>query len=69
MLYRRFLAAAIASVMTLTGLLVSAPAAAQSYLQCVPFARAESGVDIRGNAKTWWTQAGTSGGSMDTERF
>jgi surface antigen len=57
MLYRRFLAAAIASVMTLTGLLVSTPAAAQSYLQCVPFARAESGIDIRGNAKTWWAQA------------
>jgi hypothetical protein len=24
---------------------------------CVPFARAVSGVDIRGNAKTWWDQA------------
>lgn len=57
MLHRRFLAAAIASVMTLTGLFFSAPAAAQGYLQCVPFARAESGVDFRGNAKTWWAQA------------
>jgi len=57
MLYRRYLAAAIASVMTITGLLASAPAAAQGYLQCVPFARAESGVEIRGNAKTWWSQA------------
>ena len=54
MLYRRFLAATIASVLTLTGLLAGAPAAAEAYLQCVPFARAESGVDIRGNAKTWW---------------
>ena len=26
-------------------------------LWCVPFARAVSGVDIRGNAKTWWAQA------------
>jgi CHAP domain len=26
-------------------------------LQCVPFARQASGVDIRGNANTWWTQA------------
>lgn len=26
-------------------------------LQCVPFARAESGVDIRGDAHTWWAQA------------
>lgn len=27
------------------------------YLQCVPFARQMSGIDIRGNAKTWWAQA------------
>ena len=26
-------------------------------LSCVPFARALSGIDIRGNAKTWWTKA------------
>ncbi|HEY0595087.1 CHAP domain-containing protein [Sphingopyxis sp.] len=57
MLYRRYLAAAIASVMTITGLIASVPAAARDYLQCVPFARAESGVEIRGNAKTWWAQA------------
>ena len=57
MLYRRYLAVAAASVMMITGLLASAPAAAQGYLQCVPFARAESGVEIRGNAKTWWSQA------------
>ena len=30
---------------------------ARSVLQCVPFARQISGVDIRGNAKTWWHQA------------
>lgn len=57
MIIRRYLAAAMASVMMITGLLASAPATAQGYLQCVPFARAESGVEIRGNAKTWWTQA------------
>lgn len=57
MLIRRYLAAAMASVMMITGLLASAPAAARDYLQCVPFARAESGVEIRGNAKTWWAQA------------
>lgn len=36
-----------------------APIAANAgtYLQCVPFARAESGIDIRGNAESWWTQA------------
>lgn len=26
-------------------------------LWCVPFARAVTGVDLRGNAKTWWKQA------------
>lgn len=26
-------------------------------LWCVPFARAVTGVDLRGNAKTWWHQA------------
>jgi surface antigen len=26
-------------------------------LQCVPFAREASGIEIRGNAKTWWAQA------------
>lgn len=57
MLHRRYLAALAASVMMLTGMLASAPAAAKDYLQCVPFARAESGVEIRGNAKTWWSQA------------
>src|SRR3546814_19783348 len=47
MLHRRYLAAAIASVMTVAGLFASVPAAAKPYLQCVPFARAESGVEIR----------------------
>jgi surface antigen len=26
-------------------------------LQCVPYAREESGVELRGNASTWWAQA------------
>jgi surface antigen len=35
------------------------PGAAQAsrYLQCVPFAREASGIELRGNAKTWWSQA------------
>jgi surface antigen len=53
MLVHRFLGAAIASMLMLAGL-ISTPAAA---LQCVPFARAESGVEIHGNAETWWAQA------------
>ena len=50
MLNRRFLGA----FALCASLLASVPASA---LQCVPFARAESGVEIRGNAKTWWSQA------------
>lgn len=29
----------------------------EAKLQCVPFARTESGVEIYGNANTWWRQA------------
>ena len=36
---------------------VPTTASASRYLQCVPFARQISGVEIRGNAKTWWGQA------------
>lgn len=30
---------------------------AQARLQCVPYARQVSGIEIRGNAETWWHQA------------
>ncbi|WP_138919418.1 CHAP domain-containing protein, partial [Oceanicola sp. S124] len=33
---------------------------------CVPFARNLSGVDIRGNARTWWSQAQDSFGVSKT---
>ena len=39
------------------GLLVGAAAPAAAALQCVPYARAQSGIEIRGNALTWWDQA------------
>ncbi len=37
----------------------TAPVAAQSssYLQCVPYARQLSGIQIFGNARTWWDQS------------
>jgi surface antigen len=35
----------------------SAAIAKSRYLQCVPYARQISGIQIRGNAKTWWGQA------------
>ena len=52
----------IAAAMALTSVsaaLVPAPAIAQSsgYLQCVPYARELSGVEIYGDARTWWDQA------------
>ncbi|OQW45891.1 MAG: CHAP domain-containing protein [Proteobacteria bacterium SG_bin6] len=37
-------------------LMMAAPAAA-GYMQCAPFAREVSGIEIRGNAYTWWNQA------------
>lgn len=37
--------------------LLSAPAAAQDFLQCVPYARQVSGIEIYGDAVTWWDQA------------
>ena len=35
---------------------LAAPAAAQ-FRQCAPYAREVSGIQIRGNANTWWSQA------------
>jgi surface antigen len=40
----------------LAGLALLVPAQAFA-LQCVPFARQVSGIEIFGNAKTWWNQA------------
>lgn len=40
----------------LCALATTAPAMARG-LQCVPFARQMSGIEIRGNAKTWWGQS------------
>lgn len=53
-----FLAAGIALASTSVAL-APAPVAAQSssYLQCVPYARELSGVQIYGDARTWWDQA------------
>lgn len=54
---RRAISALLAPAVLLVTMLAASPVAAKGYLQCVPFARDESGVDIHGNAKTWWTQA------------
>ncbi len=49
--------AGIATALLIIGSLTALPAAASSFLQCVPFARDASGVSIFGNANTWWAQA------------
>lgn len=51
MLRRAFAALVMLLVATL-----SVPAMAGT-LQCVPYAREVSGIDIQGNARTWWGQA------------
>lgn len=38
------------------GLMAATPAAAQ-FWQCAPYAREISGIDLHGNANTWWSQA------------
>ncbi|OQW78363.1 MAG: CHAP domain-containing protein [Proteobacteria bacterium ST_bin13] len=43
--------------LVLSCVLMTATPAMAGRLQCVPFAREMSGIDIYGNAKTWWSQA------------
>lgn len=45
------------STLLLAASLFLAPFPAQARLQCVPYARSISGLEIRGNAHTWWEQA------------
>ena len=49
--------AARASAVDYESLYDSNPARLPGYLQCVPYARQVSGVQIRGDAWTWWDQA------------
>ena len=44
------------ALMVSCGLMMAGPAAAQ-FWQCAPYAREISGIDIHGNANTWWAQA------------
>lgn len=50
-----FRAVFAAALLALSPLIVT-PATA-GVLQCVPFARQASGIDLYGNAHTWWNQA------------
>ena len=44
-------------LLLVAGLAGTAVTPAAAYLQCVPYARAQSGIAIHGNAGTWWHQA------------
>ena len=44
-------------LLLVAGLAGTAVTPAAAYLQCVPYARAQSGISIHGNAGTWWHQA------------
>lgn len=48
--------AVFAATMLALGALVATPAAA-GVLQCAPFARQVSGIELYGNANSWWGQA------------
>ena len=45
------------AVAAAVSLVPTARAAADTYWQCVPFARLVSGIQIFGDARTWWKQA------------
>jgi surface antigen len=48
---------AIGSLVLLVSALFSAAPASAAYLQCAPFAREVSGIQLFGNAGTWWGKA------------
>jgi hypothetical protein len=52
----RILSSLVLRALLFAGLAAAATPAA-AYLQCAPYARAESGIAIHGNAGTWWDQA------------
>lgn len=49
--------AIIPILLVLQAIIMPAPARADDYLQCVPFARELSGIKIYGDAHSWWDQA------------
>ena len=49
--------AIIPVLLVLQAIILPAPVKAEDYLQCVPFARELSGIQIYGDAHSWWDQA------------
>lgn len=54
-MFAAFRAVFASSILALT--MIAATPANAGTLQCAPFARQVSGIDIHGNANTWWSQA------------
>ena len=55
---KRLSAALVALTLGFSAMVFASPVkAAEPYWQCVTFARMFSGIDIFGNANTWWRQA------------
>jgi surface antigen len=52
---KRLAAAALSGMLAIFA--ANVPAKAEPYLQCVTFARAASGIQLFGDAWTWWQQA------------
>ena len=52
-----FKALAARFALVVSCILVTAAPASARFWQCAPYAREISGVDIHGNADTWWSQA------------
>ncbi len=53
----KFAKAAVAAGLLTASLAAPSAANAQSFLQCAPFARAFSGIQLFGAAASWWHQA------------
>jgi hypothetical protein len=54
---RHILSSFFLRALLIAGLAAAAATPAAAHLQCAPYARVESGIDIHGNAGTWWGQA------------
>jgi len=57
MSFSSFLTRSALRVLLGFGLVTAAATPAAAALQCAPYARAQSGIEIHGNAGTWWDQA------------
>lgn len=55
--FRRRLPRTVLRIVLAAGLAGAAATPAAAVLQCAPYARAQSGIEIHGNAGTWWGQA------------